>query len=266
MGTDISIPRGVRRAATILTAAVFCALLGACSGTLPARPDPAPAGTADAASLERAYAASLKAARAAVAPDSLKRKQSMTAQQVRLEWGTLPLGLRPVRPGRAPLLAARGRAGLASPTAISLSLEQLMASEDCHACEARPFHHMVLRASDLHGVAPGLIHAVIQKESAYDPDATSPRKARGLMQITAGTARQMGVPARNLYDPQVNINTGTAYLKYLIGLHDSVEEVLAAYNAGPGNVRKYNGVPPFSETRQYVREVKQLLHTMWVPQ
>jgi soluble lytic murein transglycosylase-like protein len=109
----------------------------------------------------------------------------------------------------------------------------------------------------LHGVPAALIHAVIQKESSYNPAATSKRHARGLMQITPSTGKYMGVKdSKNLYDPQTNINTGTAYLKYLMESHDTVDEVLAAYNSGPANVRKYNGVPPFNETRRYVRDVK----------
>jgi soluble lytic murein transglycosylase-like protein len=59
-----------------------------------------------------------------------------------------------------------------------------------------------------------------------------------------------------LYDPQTNIHAGTAYLKYLMRTHATFDEVLAAYNSGPGNVRKYNGVPPFNETQRYVRDVR----------
>jgi soluble lytic murein transglycosylase-like protein len=77
------------------------------------------------------------------------------------------------------------------------------------------------------------------------------------MQITPGTGKLVGVDnSQKLYDPQTNINAGTAYLKYLMQNHDTFDEVLAAYNAGPGNVRKYKGVPPFSETRRYVGDVK----------
>jgi soluble lytic murein transglycosylase-like protein len=79
------------------------------------------------------------------------------------------------------------------------------------------------------------------------------------MQVMPDTGRVMGVAdARQLYDPRTNIHAGTAYLKYLMRNYDTMEKVLAAYNAGPGNVRKYNGVPPFSETRRYVHEVKKL--------
>jgi soluble lytic murein transglycosylase-like protein len=106
-------------------------------------------------------------------------------------------------------------------------------------------------------VPPGLIHAVIQKESGYNPLATSHRQARGLMQVSPGTARFVGLTAAiNLYVPQTNINAGTAYLKYLMQNHATFDEVLAAYNSGPGNVRKYNGVPPFLETQRYVKDVK----------
>jgi soluble lytic murein transglycosylase-like protein len=114
-----------------------------------------------------------------------------------------------------------------------------------------------MAASKKHGVPPSLIHAVIFKESGYNPRALSNRNAMGLMQITPQTGRFLGVRQRQaLLDPDINIEAGTAYLKYLMNQHDSMDEVLAAYNAGSGNVRKYGGVPPFDETRRYLRDVK----------
>ncbi|NEX59498.1 lytic transglycosylase domain-containing protein [Noviherbaspirillum galbum] len=139
----------------------------------------------------------------------------------------------------------------------ALSVRQIMANAACRGCDELPYHEMVVNASNRHGVPTSLIHAVIQKESAYNPAATSGRRARGLMQVTPEAARSVGFGnARQLYDPQTNIYAGTAYLKYLLGSHATVDEALAAYNSGPGNVRKYRGVPPFKETRRYVRDVK----------
>ncbi|WP_192805223.1 lytic transglycosylase domain-containing protein [Noviherbaspirillum aerium] len=139
----------------------------------------------------------------------------------------------------------------------SLSVTEIVANVACRACDEKPYHRMVLTASSQHGVPAGLIHAVIQKESGYNPGATSHRQARGLMQITPDTARFIGLDrTHNLYDPQTNINAGTAYLKYLMQTHNTFDHLLAAYNAGPGNVRKYNGVPPFAETRRYIQDVK----------
>jgi soluble lytic murein transglycosylase-like protein len=144
----------------------------------------------------------------------------------------------------------------------SVSIKEIMANATCRECEQRPYHQMVVNASNRHGVPTSLIHAVIQKESAYKPAATSHRRARGLMQLTPETARFVGVSnGRQLYDPQTNIYAGTAYLKYLLASHDTVDEALAAYNSGPGNVRKYKGVPPFKETKRYVRDVKKFYVT-----
>lgn len=141
----------------------------------------------------------------------------------------------------------------------SPSIKEIMANATCRECDQKPYHQMVVNASNRHGVPTSLIHAVIEKESGYKPSATSHRRARGLMQLTPETARFVGVGnSRHLYDPQTNIYAGTAYLKYLLASHDTVEEALAAYNSGPGNVRKYKGVPPFRETKRYVRDVKKL--------
>jgi soluble lytic murein transglycosylase-like protein len=144
----------------------------------------------------------------------------------------------------------------------AVSIQQIMANATCRSCDEKPYHQMVVNASNRHGVPTSLIHAVIQKESGYKAGATSHRRARGLMQLTPETARFVGVSnSHHLYDPQTNIYAGTAYLKYLLASHDTVDEALAAYNSGPGNVRKYRGVPPFRETRRYVRDVKKLYVT-----
>ncbi|MDB5798603.1 MAG: lytic transglycosylase protein [Paucimonas sp.] len=197
---------------------------------------------------DTALASSLRAARMAVETKPV-RMQPMSAREVLREWGAMPGTEVALRRATAKSLAA------ADPGYLSIS--EILRSETCHGCEQKPFHHFVLSASQQHGVPPSLIHAVILKESRYNPGATSNRRARGLMQIMPGTGRFLGVQQQqHLYDPKTNIHAGTAYLKYLMERHRSVDEVLAAYNAGSGNVRKYKGVPPFAETRQYVRDVK----------
>lgn len=167
------------------------------------------------------------------------------------EWGTF--GVEPV-PGRGRGLA---RLPVVPGPVASPTIREIMASAGCRECHQKPFHDIVLKASGTYGVPPALIHAVIEKESGYNPRATSQRQARGLMQVTPATGRMVGVDSStDLYDPHTNIHAGTAYLRMLMESHDSMDEVLAAYNAGPGNVRRYNGVPPFSETRRYVHAVK----------
>ena len=117
---------------------------------------------------------------------------------------------------------------------------------------------IVRRASEYFGVDERLIHAVIEAESGGDVFAVSPKGAKGLMQLMDGTAREMGV--RNPFDPAENIFAGTKYLKQLLNEFDNdIELALAAYNAGPANVRRFGGVPPFEETRRYVRKILQAL-------
>jgi soluble lytic murein transglycosylase-like protein len=113
---------------------------------------------------------------------------------------------------------------------------------------------IIERAGARHGVDPRLIHAVIWRESNYRNDVTSPRGAAGLMQLMPATARRFG--CQNSRNPEANVEAGTRLLRYLLIRFDgNVRLALAGYNAGEGNVDRYNGVPPFNETQQYVRLV-----------
>ena len=106
-----------------------------------------------------------------------------------------------------------------------------------------------------HGVRPELVRAVIQAESAFNPNARSVKGAMGLMQLMPATAAEYGVV--NAYDPWDNIRAGVAYLKSLLTRYDDREELaLAAYNAGPTAVEKYSGVPPYRETMNYVDRIR----------
>ena len=101
---------------------------------------------------------------------------------------------------------------------------------------------------------PALLHAVISAESAYNPQARSPKGARGLMQLMPDTARRFGVS--DAYDPTANLQGGARYLRWLLDLFNDLRLALAAYNAGEGAVQRYgNAVPPYPETRTYVRRV-----------
>ena len=121
--------------------------------------------------------------------------------------------------------------------------------------EATPYGELIASMSEAHGVDPNLVRALIQVESGYRPRAKSPKGAMGLMQLMPSTAREYKV--RNPYDPKSNIAAGVKHLKTLIDRW-GVELALAAYNAGEGAVRKFNGVPPYRETRNYVSRILSL--------
>lgn len=104
-------------------------------------------------------------------------------------------------------------------------------------------------------VDQALIRAIIHAESAYQPDALSPKGAQGLMQLMPDT--QVELQVEDVFDPLSNIEGGTLYLSRLLERFDqNIELAAAAYNAGPGAVQQYGGVPPYRETREYVRRVK----------
>ena len=111
----------------------------------------------------------------------------------------------------------------------------------------------ISNAAYLYDMDSALIKAVIRQESAFKIDAKSRKGAMGLMQLMPSTARQYKV--RDILDPKQNIYAGTQHLRYLINRYDNVTLALAAYNAGEGAVAKYNGIPPFPETQNYVKKV-----------
>ena len=116
------------------------------------------------------------------------------------------------------------------------------------------FDEAIEEHSSAQGVPPELVRAVIQVESGFNSKAVSPKGAMGLMQLMPATARELGVI--NPFHPGENIRGGVAYLRQLLDRYGSnVELALAAYNAGPGSVAKYNAVPPYRETQDYVKRV-----------
>lgn len=122
------------------------------------------------------------------------------------------------------------------------------------------FGKHIHEASKSTSLDPALIVSVIKAESNGDPEAVSHAGAKGLMQLTDSVARDYGV--REIFDPQANINAGSRYLKDLIDRFGSLRLALAAYNAGPSNVVRYDGVPPFKETESYVEKVLDTLKTI----
>jgi soluble lytic murein transglycosylase-like protein len=119
---------------------------------------------------------------------------------------------------------------------------------------APPFYNIILQAAFQHSIDPALIRAVIMAESSYNPDAVSKSGAKGLMQLMPRTAQALGV--KDILDPIHNINGGTKYLRQMLDRFEGdVKLALAAYNAGSRHVKRYGGIPPFKETRNYVKKV-----------
>lgn len=116
------------------------------------------------------------------------------------------------------------------------------------------FDHLIDEAAKHFDVDAALVSAVIKAESDYNPREVSNKGARGLMQLMPSTAERFGVT--NAFDPTANVYAGTRYLRWLLQTFDgNADLAVAAYNAGEGNVWKYNGVPPFHETLTYVSRI-----------
>jgi hypothetical protein len=122
------------------------------------------------------------------------------------------------------------------------------------------YRGIIEKAAEKHGVNAALVEAVIRVESAFRPRAVSRKGARGLMQLMPDTAKRFGV--RDMFDPEQNVHGGTRYLAWLLRLFEGdVELACAAYNAGERAVQRFGGVPPYRETRDYVRKIAGLLRT-----
>lgn len=144
----------------------------------------------------------------------------------------------------SPVLAPAVRAG----TQIETIPADIPQSGDCD------LDWIIFHAGQRVGVDPRFIHAVIQQESNYDPDALSPAGARGLMQLMPGTAKRFD--CNDTKDEACNVEAGTKYLAWLLKrFNGDVKLALAGYNAGEGAVDKYQGVPPYPQTQNYVNKI-----------
>jgi hypothetical protein len=127
-------------------------------------------------------------------------------------------------------------------------------SDDSRPLFASSYNDIIIEASQKFDIDAALVSAVIKAESDYNPRIVSNKGARGLMQLMPATAKRFGVT--NSFDPRENIHGGTRYLRWLLNKFDgNADLAVAAYNAGEGNVMKYEGVPPFRETVNYINRI-----------
>lgn len=142
-----------------------------------------------------------------------------------------------------------------APVAVA-STAELEIPADIPTSGDKNLDRIIFEVGQREGVDPRFIHAVIWQESKYDTTARSHAGAQGLMQLMPATAKRFGCEDPN--DPESNIEAGTKYLGWLLKrFSGNVELALAGYNAGEGSVDKYNGIPPYNETRNYVKIISQ---------
>lgn len=181
--------------------------------------------------------------------------------------------MRPVQPGQSAIpsdlpsenLLDQMNVYALSPHAPALALPRMVPKQlvlRAHAGRGKlpppaVWEGLVARASRAYGLDPRLIAAVIKVESNFENLAESSKGAQGLMQLMPETGQALGVA--DPFDPQANVDAGSRYLRQQLDRFGSLELALAAYNAGPGNVLRYGGIPPFPETQAYVRKVMALL-------
>ena len=152
------------------------------------------------------------------------------------------------------LATASATAATSAPTATTASAG-LMSVGASELPADVPFGAEITAAAKKHGIDPALLAGLVKQESGFNPNAGSPAGARGLTQLMPGTAAGLGVT--NVLDPAQSLDGGAKYLRQqLDAFGGDVTRALAAYNAGPGAVQRYGGVPPYAETQNYVRIVQ----------
>lgn len=143
-------------------------------------------------------------------------------------------------------------------TAVSTMASSTPVLPEAPVAQDRKYDDIIAEASAEYGVDPDLVRAVITAESRFDPDARSQAGAQGLMQLMPILSKELGI--KDPFNPRENVFGGVKYLSKMLDRHDgNVTLALASYNAGPRNVDRYKGVPPFKETRGYVKKINKMV-------
>lgn len=188
----------------------------------------------------------------AAAAEQGHRQATAMATRLGTPLGAPPPCLRPLEPELQPLLAQAATPAPARAMPSRKAAELPPPPPPAHA--PQPIVRFVQMTAPEYQLEPHVVLAVMQQESNFDPLAQSPRNAQGLMQLIPDTARRFNV--RNAADPAQNIRGGMAYLRWLLAYFEGdLVLALAAYNAGERAVERYRGVPPYAETRLYVRKI-----------
>ncbi len=146
------------------------------------------------------------------------------------------------------------------PLPSEMAVGIMLGFDDSHPVPETPFGDLIYSAARRYELNPELIAAVVRAESAFDPRAVSTKGAVGLLQLMPATAARYGVVGDALFDPASNLDAGVRYLKWLRErFAGDLPKMLAGYNAGEGTVERYDGVPPFRETRDFIRRVYSFL-------
>lgn len=157
-------------------------------------------------------------------------------------------------PATAPASAAGPQGSSSAAAAPTFTSALAAASTPASTAGTQPFGAEIDAAARRHGIDPALLSALVRQESGFDPAATSPAGAQGLTQLMPATARSLGVA--NPLDPVQSLDGGARYLRQQLDRFGGDERLaLAAYNAGPGAVARFGGVPPYAETQTYVQRV-----------
>jgi soluble lytic murein transglycosylase-like protein len=195
----------------------------------------------------------------AIAPTS---GELATAQRVQQLQAMIEQTRQSAVTGIAPGASTSPAAAAQQPTAFASALQAAASSSAAApsaqgatgAAQSSPYDALVEQAAQRNGVDPAVLHGLIQQESGFDPNAQSGAGASGLTQLMPGTAASLGVA--NPLDPTEAIEGGARYLSQMLGTFGgNTADALAAYNAGPGAVKQYGGVPPYAETQSYVTKV-----------